>query len=416
MRNDYTDYIQHAFGHKYVAKVKTASGNKYFYTQDEYNAFLHGRTAGIHQTPTRGVAGAAYSVKKKATDAVTNLRNKAALNKHVMDNKIDVAKYKAGKAGNKVRGTVGSATNTFINGRTAGIHQTPTRGAAGAAYTVKRSVGNAAKSVAATVGSTPVTSKKNGPQAPASVYASHKKNQASLRGKNAIDKINSAKNKVLGEPDSNSNYRVAMRKLKNTAGKVGEEFNKTFGHNEKHNNMNRVEKAVMNAQNKISTLEYKVSKKIDSLIGKNKKVSPELAAKMKGSVDEARREVVNSGADSETIKMMNDKLDKLDKILKEIEANKTVKNTGSHPAYNQGVVSYKDYKPTQGSRPTNNQGYVPKTSALISNPSSLPQRMREQAFLDRKARNEKNMTASQKDLQKQFTNLMTTLSRKKKKK
>lgn len=413
MRNDYTDYIQHAFGHRYVAKVKTASGTKYFYSQDEYNAFLHGRTAGIHQTPTRGVAGAAYSIKKKATDAVTNLRNKAALNKHVIDNKIDVAKYKAGKTANKVRGTVGSATNTFINGRTAGIHQTPTRGAAGAAYSAKRSIGNAAKKVASTVGSTPVTSKKNGPQVPASVMASHKANQASLRGKNALAKINSAKNKVLGEPDSNSNYRVAMRKIKNTAGKVGEEFNKTFGHNEKHNNMNRVEKAVMNAQNKISSLEYKVSKKIGSLIGKNKKVSPELAAKMKESVDEARHEVVNSGADSETIKMMNDKLDK---ILKEIESNKTVKNTGSHPAYNQGVVSYPEYKPTQGSRPTNNQGYVPKTSTLISNPSSLPQKMREQAYLDRKARNEKNMTASQKDLQKQFNNLMTVLDRNKKKK
>ena len=406
MRNDYTDYIQHAFGHKYVAKVKTASGTKYFYTQEEYDAYRNGDMKVVKR------AGLLPNDKNRPLLTTTK-------NTYITSKMGPATSYK--NIETTTQGKLAKTANSLRSGTIAGIHQKPSRGLDGAAYSVKKkatnavnkvrgTIGSATKRAAATVGSTPVTSKKNGPQAPASVYGKHKANNAKNAVKNAAISV---RDKTIGAPDSNSNYRVAMRKIKNTAGKVGKEFNKTFGHNEKHNNMNRVEKAVMNAQNKISTLEYKVSKKIDSLIGKNKKVSPELAAKMKGSVDEARREIVNSGADSETIKMMNNKLDK---ILKEIEANKTVKNTGSHPAYNQGVVSYKDYKPAQGSRPTNNQGYVPKTSALISNPSSLPQRMREAAYLDRKARNEQNMTASQKDLQKQFNNLMTVLDRNKKKK
>ena len=32
--------LYHKNGHKYVAKVKTASGTRYFYSTDEYNAFL----------------------------------------------------------------------------------------------------------------------------------------------------------------------------------------------------------------------------------------------------------------------------------------------------------------------------------------------------------------------------------------
>ena len=328
MRNDYTDYIQHGFGHKYVAKAKTASGTKYFYSQAEYDAFLHGRPAGIHQTPTRGVSGALYSVKKKATDAVTNLKNKAALNKHIMDNKIELAKYKAGKAANAVKGTIGSATNSVINGRPAGIHQTPTRGSAGAAYTVKRSVGNAAKSVAATVGSTPVTSKKNGPQAPASVMANHKKNQMALRYNAAADKVKGAVN------SAKTSINNATTKVKNRVA---------------------LEKHVLG--NKINALEFKVSKKVDGLVAKNKKISAELAGKMKKSVENLRRKIIGSGVDDETMNMMNDKLDK---ILKEIEANKTAKNTGSHPAFNQGIVTYPNYRPSKSSTPTNNQGYIPK--------------------------------------------------------
>ena len=168
MRNDYTDYIQHGLfskKHKYVAKVKYGPGataSRYFYNNDDYqaylknknakvtvnapasvmanhkinqarlraknvgstlsktvanvgeklsnltstvkaktgsatNAFINGRPAGIHQKPSRGVAGAAYTAKNKATE----LRNKAALTAHVIDNKLDVATRKAKKIAGK---------------------------------------------------------------------------------------------------------------------------------------------------------------------------------------------------------------------------------------------------------------------------------------------------------------------------
>lgn len=330
MRNDYTDYIAHGNFHKYVAKVKTAVGNKYFYTQDEYNAFLrgakskvsnavnsavNGRPAGIHQKPTRGLAGAAYTAKNKAASAA--------------------------KA---VRGTVGSATNRAINGRPAGIHQTPTRGAAGAAYTAKRGItaaGEAAKKkmvgAAATVGSTKVTNAKNGPQAPASVYAGHKKNQAKMRYNAAAGKVKGAVNSAVNSAKGAASN--AKNAINNATTKV----------------KNRVafEKHVFG--NKINALEYKVSKKVDGLLAKNKKISSELANKMKTSVTKLRSKIAGSGGTSEEIKMMNDKLDR---IMKQIEQNqeKPLKNTGSHPAYNQGVVTYGEYKPSHGSRYTNNQG------------------------------------------------------------
>ena len=285
MRNDYTDYIAHGNFHKYVAKVKTAVGNKYFYTQDEYNAFLRG------------------------------------------------GKAKAAAAVSAVKSTVGSAKNRAINGRPAGIHQTPTRGLAGAAYTAKRGItaaGDAAKKkmvgAAATVGSTKVTNAKNGPQAPASVYASHKKNQASLR-------YNAAADKVKGAVSS------AKKSINNATTKV--------------KNRVALEKHVLG--NKINALEFKVGKKVDGLLAKNKKISAELASKMKKSVAKLRTKMAGSGGTSEEIKMMNDKLDR---IMKQIEQNqeKPLKNTGSHPAYNQGVVTYGEYKPSHGSHYTNNQG------------------------------------------------------------
>ena len=401
MRNDYTDYIAHSNFHKYVAKVKTASGNKYFYTQDEYNSYLrggrtsapsgparffptsqdapvktkngkrykkvegavngvksilssardaknkaanravNGRMAGIHQTPTRGLSGAAYTVKNKAAAAAST-----------------------------VRGTVGSAKNRAINGRMAGIHQTPTRGLSGAAYTAKRGItaaGDAAKKkmvgAAATVGSTKVTNAKNGPQAPASVYGKHKVNNAKNAVKNAAISV---RDKTIGAPDSNSAYRVGMRKAKNFAGKAADEVRKTFVGD--HNHMSRISKAKMNVENKISSLEYNASKKIKGLLAKGKSISPALAEKMSNSVQKLKSKVHQSGASSEEIKMMNDKLDR---IMKQIEQNqeKPLKNTGSHPAYNQdgshytnnqGIAGVRGNRAMQGSRPTDNQGYVSK--------------------------------------------------------
>jgi len=326
MRNDYTDYIAHGNFHKYVAKVKTAVGNKYFYTQDEYNAFLrggkakvssavntamNGRQAGIHQTPTRGVNGATYSVKKKVSGTINGAKSKLSA---------------ARDAKNKT-------TRELVNGRPAGIHQTPTRGLSGAAYTAKRGITattaaakNKMVGAAATVGSTKVTNAKNGPQAPASVYANHKKNQANMRYDAAANKVKGAVN------NAKTAINNATTKVKNRVA-----FEKhVFG-------------------NKINALEYKVGKKVDGLLAKNKKISSELASKMKNSVEKLRSKVAGSGGTSEEIKMMNDKLDR---IMKQIEQNqeKPLKNTGSHPAYNQGVVSYGEYKPSHGSRYTNNQG------------------------------------------------------------
>lgn len=384
MKNDYTDYIQHAFGHRYVAKVKTANGNRYFYTQEEYDAYRNGE--GL------------YGAFKRYDD------KQAAFQKSFGD---ALTRYRTNKKNTQKR--------EFINGRQAGIHQTPTRGAMGAAYTVKNklsSLGSSAKkamtNTAAAIGSTKVTRSSKGPQAPASVYGAHKVNNAKNAVKNAATTL---RDKTLGAPDSNSRYRVTMRKAKNAVKDAGKALDRTFGHGEKNNRMNVIERSAMKARGKIANLEYNVSKKVKSLLGKGKGVSPELAAKMTNSVNKARQDVASSGASAEEIKMMNDKLDK---ILSEINANKAAKQSTSHPAYNQGYVPKSSNLPT--SRPAYNQGYVPKVPTIISNPSALPQKMREREFLERAAKNEKNMTSSQKELQKQFTHLMTTLSRNKKKK
>lgn len=122
MRNDYTDYISHSSPkHKYIAKV----GSRYFYDRDEYNTYKsnkgksksstklrskansiwNGRNPGIHQTPTRGAAGKAYTVKKSATSA--------------------------GK-------TIQSKIGSVLKGRNPGIHQTPSGGLDHLAYKVKK--------------------------------------------------------------------------------------------------------------------------------------------------------------------------------------------------------------------------------------------------------------------------------------
>ena len=198
--------------------------------------------------------------------------------------------------------------------------------------------------------STKVTNAKNGPQAPASVYGKHKVNNAKNAVKNAAISV---RDKTIGAPDSNSAYRVGMRKAKNFAGKAADEVRKTFVGD--HNHMSRISKAKMNVENKISSLEYNASKKIKGLLAKGKSISPALAEKMSNSVQKLKSKVHQSGASSEEIKMMNDKLDR---IMKQIEQNqeKPLKNTGSHPAYNQGVVTYGEYKPSHGSHYTNNQG------------------------------------------------------------
>jgi hypothetical protein len=407
MRNDYTDYIQHGF-HKYVAKVKTASGNKYFYTQDEYNAYLRGgRQPGIHQTPTRGLDGAAYTVKSKVNNVLSSA--KSSLNK---------------------------TKNTAINGRMPGIHQTPTRGLSGAAYTAKNKVGKAVKSAGATIGSTKVTSAKNGPQAPASIYGKHKVNNATNRVKNAAVSI---RDKTIGAPDSNSAYRVVTRKAKRMVGDAGRALDRTFGHGEKNNRMNAPERAISKAKDKINSLHYKVTKKIDNLKGD---VSENLAAKMSKSVQKLRNSIRGSGASSEEIKMMNDKLDK---IMAQIEESKKepMRNTGSHPAYNQGVVTYKDYTPSrgskpsnnqgvtgftgnkaaQGSRPTDNQGYVSaKNRKKYAKAASGKKSYKNMAENYKKAvnsakaeRKRDNMTAAERDYYDQMNNLLSYAKKKKKK-
>lgn len=357
MRNDYTDYIAHGNFHKYVAKAKTASGNKYFYTQDEYNAYLRGgRSPLITNNYThKGTVTSTVNGRKSAPSEFSYTTVKAKNGKKFkkvegaingMKSKLSAAKASANKTAREA-----------INGRTAGIHQTPTRGLSGTAYSAKRGItaaGEAAKKkmvgASATVGSKKVTNAKNGPQAPASVYGKHKVNNAKNAVKNAAISV---RDKTIGAPDSNSAYRVGMRKAKNLAGKVADETRKTFVGD--HNHMSRISKAKVNVENKISSLEYNATKKIKGLLSKGKGISPALAEKMSNSVQKLKSKVHQSGASSEEIKMMNDKLDR---IMKQIEQNqeKPLKNTGSHPTYNQGVVSYGEYKPSHGSRYTNNQG------------------------------------------------------------
>ena len=162
MRNDYTDYIAHK-DHKYFAKAKVNGKTRYFYTKAEYNAFMNGRPAGIHQKPSRGLAGAAYSAKrgitaagdvakKKVTGVLASIGAKKVTNaKNGPQAPASVyATHKANNAKNaasSAKTSFSKATNELINGRPAGIHQTPTRGLAGAAYTAKNKTNDGMKSI-----------------------------------------------------------------------------------------------------------------------------------------------------------------------------------------------------------------------------------------------------------------------------
>ena len=151
MRNDYNDYIAHK-DHKYFAKTKANGKTRYFYTKAEYNAFINGRQAGIHQKPTRGLAGAAYTAKKKVTGALASIGSKKVTNaKNGPQAPASVfATHKVNNAKNAVSSakmSLSKLTNELVNGRQAGIHQTPTRGLAGTAYTASRKTNDAMKSI-----------------------------------------------------------------------------------------------------------------------------------------------------------------------------------------------------------------------------------------------------------------------------
>jgi len=151
MRNDYTDYIAHG-DHKYFAKAKVNGKNRYFYSKAEYNAFLNGKQAGIHQKPTRGLAGAAYTVKKKVTGAIASIGSKKVTNAK-NGPQAPASVYATHKANNTKNATssaktsINKAARELINGRPAGIHQTPSRGLAGTAYTASKKTNDGMKSI-----------------------------------------------------------------------------------------------------------------------------------------------------------------------------------------------------------------------------------------------------------------------------
>lgn len=91
MRNDYhivrrsDDYLEHAVAsgaggaagnrsHKYIHKVKTSSGWRYFYTPAQIAAYMAGRARGAIQTAGKAVGGALSSVKRKAGWAANKVR------------------------------------------------------------------------------------------------------------------------------------------------------------------------------------------------------------------------------------------------------------------------------------------------------------------------------------------------------
>lgn len=143
MRNDYTDYIQHALfskKHKYVAKVKygTGSAARYFYNNDDYQAYLKNKNAKVTVNAPASVTAnhKLNQAKLKAKNVGSTLSKTAANVGEKISNLTSTVKAKTS-----------SAKNTFINGRPAGIHQKPTRGAAGAAYTASRKTSDAMKSI-----------------------------------------------------------------------------------------------------------------------------------------------------------------------------------------------------------------------------------------------------------------------------
>lgn len=134
MRNDYTDYIKHGLfskKHKYVAKVKYGPGAtaaRYFYNNDDYQAYLKNKNAKVTVN-----APASVMASHKINQARLRAKNVGS----TLSKTVANVGEKLSSLTSTVKSKTGSAKNEFINGRQAGIHQTPSRGAAGAAYTAK---------------------------------------------------------------------------------------------------------------------------------------------------------------------------------------------------------------------------------------------------------------------------------------